>query len=237
MIALGELTVDGGVPLADTVNVLRQVLQAGPIAWLIVALSVVLAALALARLLSVRHGTLCPEELYLHVEEHVQAGQLRRALELTASDPSSLGVVLETVIKARDLPHRDIRQAAAEAAAEQSIRLSQRIGYISLIAAVAPMLGLLGTVSGMIRAFAAMSSGQALDPPQLAGAISEALITTYLGLTVAIPALVIHTVLRHRTTNIVLTLTALAEQLADLLAQHQTKPPNPLGKTPPTPYR
>ncbi|MFQ5490099.1 MAG: MotA/TolQ/ExbB proton channel family protein [Phycisphaerae bacterium] len=225
------------MPLADTVNILREVLNAGPIAWMIVALSVVLAALALARLLSIRHSTLCPEELYLHVTEHVEAGQLKQALELTTSDPSSLGVVLETVIKARALPPRDVRQAAADAAAEQYTRLSQRIGYISLIAAVAPMLGLLGTVSGMIRAFATMSSGQALDPPQLAGAISEALITTYLGLTVAIPALVIHTVLRHRATNIVLSLTALAEQLAELLARSKNAPRNAAGQAPAAPFR
>jgi len=216
-LSLAEVGVTAPRGLAD-VGVLDQIGQGGLIAWAIIGLSIILVALAIARLLSLRLGTLCPDELLLQVEEQAGAGRLGEAARTVGGDPSALAVVLDVVFRNRELAAGEARQQIQDAAAEQLIRLRQQISYIGLIAAVAPMLGLLGTVSGMIRAFDTMSTAElAPDHGQLAGAISEALITTYLGLTVAIPALVVHLVLRNRITNIVLRITAGAEQVNALI--------------------
>ncbi len=191
--------------------------EGGLVAWLIVALSVVLISLACMQLVTIRYSTQCPEELFLRIDEYLSRGQLPRAKELAGRDPSALALVAEAVLKSPALPRTELREIAHEATSEQSIRLNQRISYIGLIATIAPMLGLLGTVSGMIRAFSTMSAGQQPEATQLAAAISEALITTYLGLTVAIPALVLYLVLRNRATNITLRLATNAEHLVDRL--------------------
>ncbi|MCH7812862.1 MAG: MotA/TolQ/ExbB proton channel family protein [Planctomycetes bacterium] len=196
------------------VDLAEKLAQGGLIAWAIIGLSIALVALSVARLLAIRYSTQCPEELWLEIDEHLGQGRLAPATELAASDPSALARVLEAVFKETDRSGTSLKQRLEDAAAEQLVRLRQRISGIGLIAAIAPMMGLLGTVSGMIRAFETMSTSEtAPDPAQLAGAISEALITTYLGLTVAIPALVVHSVLRNKTTNIVLRISGYGEQL------------------------
>ena len=196
------------------VDLAEKLAQGGLIAWAIIGLSVALVALSVARLLAIRYSTQCPEELWLEIDEHLGQGRLAPAAELAATDPSALARVLEAVFKETDRSGASLKQRLDDAATEQLVRLRQRISGIGLIAAIAPMMGLLGTVSGMIRAFETMSTSEtAPDHAQLAGAISEALITTYLGLIVAIPALVVHSVLRNKTTNIVLRISGYAEQL------------------------
>lgn len=197
---------------------LRQMASGGVIAYAIMALSVMLLALSILFLLQLRHATQCPEELLEEVEAHVAQRRWGEATEMLSGDPSALAPVLEALLGRRGTSEARLEETLSEAAAEQSMILSQRIGYVGLIAAIAPMLGLLGTVSGMIRAFATMSaSSGATDASQLAGAISEALITTYLGLIVAIPALIVHTVLKHRVLGISLRIGEMGEQLITVL--------------------
>jgi biopolymer transport protein ExbB len=205
--------------LAD-VDIWRRIIDGGAIAWAIIGLSIALVALAIALFVSIRFGTQCPEELFLDVEEKVGSSRISTALKTVEDDPSALAVVLEQILRQRQLPRAELLSVAQEAASEQSIRLMQRVNYVGLIASIAPMMGLLGTVSGMIAAFAAMSTAEvAPDAGRLAGAISEALITTYLGLTVAIPALIVYTLLKHRTTNIILSVIAHGDLLVDRLCR------------------
>lgn len=93
-------------------------------------------------------------------------------------------------------------------------KLHQKVGYISLIAAVAPMLGLFGTVSGMIATFNVIASAQTQPKPaDLASGISQALVTTYEGLLVAIPLTVFFVIFRNRIVNIILEVGGLTEEL------------------------
>lgn len=186
------------------ITIMDQLRHGGVIGAVIVALSVVWVAVSAVLLLSLRFGMQCSDELFESVETHVRSRKLDAARGLLASDPSILAQVLGAVLSRRDAPPDRLREVLADAVAEQYVRLNQRISWISLIVAVAPMLGLFGTVSGMIKAFAAMAAAAGAPAPgELAGSISEALITTYLGLLVAIPALVMHAVLRHRILAIV----------------------------------
>jgi len=201
-------------------QIIEQLLKGGVIGLLIVALSVALLTLAIVHALTLRLAVQCPEELLDAAVDRLRQRKAEAAVRLVEEDPSALARVLAPVLRERGGDARRLREVLADAAAEQSLRLGQRISWIGVIAAVAPMLGLLGTVSGMVRAFAAMSaSGGAADPAVLAGAISEALITTYLGLVVAIPALVIHAALRQRVLAVVLRAGHLGERLIAVLME------------------
>ena len=197
------------------VDYVQAVLEGGVVAYTILGLSVVLMAATVAGLVTMREGTLCPTELFLEVSELLDGGRQEEAAAVVEADPSVLARVLETGLTRSDSDGPAATEVMHDAAGEEALRLMQRVSYIGLIAAVAPMLGLLGTVAGMIEAFATLeSSAAAPQTGALAGAISKALITTFLGLVVAIPALVVHLVMRNRVTAILLRVSELADRLA-----------------------
>ncbi len=217
------------LPLA-AIEILHQIASGGVVACAIIAVSVILLTLTVLYVIQLRDAAQCPDELLDEVESRVSKRRFDAAVELLAADPSALAGVLEVLIRRRAESEARLEEALSEAAAEQAMIMSQRVAYIGLIAAVSPMLGLLGTVSGMIRAFATMSATSGVtDASQLAGAISEALITTYLGLIVAIPALVVHTFLKHRVMNVTLHIGEMGEQLI------QTLRPSNSPRSSPTP--
>jgi biopolymer transport protein ExbB len=192
--------------------------KGGAIGWTILALSVFFLTISVVLALKLRLSEQCPDELLDEAGALSAGGDWKGVEELVASDPSALAAVLDSLIRRRSEVDLRLEDVLAESTAEQTTILNQRVAYVGLIAAVAPMLGLFGTVSGMIKAFATISASPAApDAPQLAGAISEALITTYLGLLVAMPALVVHTVLRHRVLAVGLRLIDMGEQFVDTL--------------------
>ena len=224
------------LPLA-AIEILHQIASGGVIAYAIIALSIILLTLTVLHAIQLRDAAQCPDELLEEVESRVSRRRFDAAVELLSADPSALGEVLEVLIRRRGESPARLEEALAEAAAEQTMIMSQRVAYTGLIAAVAPMLGLLGTVSGMIRAFATISDSSGVtDASRLAGAISEALITTYLGLIVAIPALVVHTFLKHRVMNITLRIGEMGEQLiATLCVSNNLRTGSTTAASPPKP--
>ena len=107
-----------------------------------------------------------------------------------------------------------IEKSIEEMGDEESIRLNQRIGWLSLISNVAPMMGLLGTVSGMVTAFNTIaSSGGQASPAELANGISQALLTTMFGLIVAIPVTAAFAFLRNRMVKTIIETGAIIEDL------------------------
>ena len=99
-------------------------------------------------------------------------------------------------------------------------KLEKFLGGLKIIAAVAPLMGLLGTVTGMIMTFQAITIFGAGDPQAMAGGISSALVTTVLGLLVAIPTVLLHTIVSARSSRIV---QLIEEQAAGIIAQHAEK--------------
>ncbi len=94
--------------------------------------------------------------------------------------------------------------------------IKKKISYLSLIGNIAPMLGLFGTVTGMIKAFNTIAAlGSAVSPADLAGGISQALVTTFLGLFVAIPSMIAYFMFRNRVVRITLEVGAIAEELVE----------------------
>ena len=104
-----------------------------------------------------------------------------------------------------------------EAGRQQATRLMRRLGVLETVAAVAPLLGLLGTVLGMIKVFAGISEAGLSNPEALSGGIGEAMITTAVGLSIGIPALVAHNWLSARAEQIIFELEVYASKVLDTL--------------------
>lgn len=165
----------------------------------LLALSLVMVYLVVEQILTLRKSELMPADVSDQVRDFLRKGRAADAAQLCRGRPSLLSFVLLNGLAELEGGWADVEKALEEALAEQSARLMRRIEYLSVIGNIAPMIGLLGTVTGMIFAFqrVAMSEGAA-GAPELAEGIYQALVTTVGGLIVAIPSLAAFAVFRNR---------------------------------------
>lgn len=188
--------------------------KSGVIGILIIVLSVVALAVIIENMVTLKREKLAPPELIDEVQALFDEGQYQEAMELCENEPCFFTRVAGAGISKIGHPFEVIQQSIGEMGDEESIRLHQKIGWLSLIATVAPMMGLLGTVSGMIKSFNVIaSSGGQANPADLARGISEALLTTLLGLIVAIPTSASFAYLRNRLVRTVIEVGAIVEDL------------------------
>jgi biopolymer transport protein ExbB len=153
-------------------------------------LSFALVALLVMCFLQIRREALMPKALREGFEAHLDAKEFQQAYDLAKADDSYLGHVLAAGMSKIQSGHAVAAEAMHEAEDEEAMKLEHKISYVSLIGALAPMFGLLGTVDGMVGAFMVIAkSATAPKPSELAIGISQALITTLIGLWLAIPAI------------------------------------------------
>lgn len=177
----------------------RALLRAGGlIGYVIIALSIALVALIVEHVLTVRKRTMIPPGLAEEVQKLVAAGQLPQALETAQKDPSFLGYLLSAGLHEAPFGHASAEKAMEDAAIEQSARLSRKIEYFSLIGVLGPLLGLMGTVWGMIQAFSEFAEKANPQTADFAPGISEALVTTMFGLLLSVPAQTAFALCRNR---------------------------------------
>jgi len=162
-------------------------------------LSFILVALLVMCFLQIRKSVLLPAELSEQFEQHLEAKEYQPAFELAKNDESYLGHVLSAGMGKLQQGYPAALEAMEEAQGEEQMKLEHKISYVSLIGALAPMLGLLGTVTGMVSSFKKIADnpGVAPKPDQLAGGISTALVTTLIGLWIAIPAVLFFQMFRN----------------------------------------
>ena len=177
----------------------RGLLQAGGvIGYVTIALSVAMVALIVEHLLTIRRKSLIPEGFAEKCQKLIASGQMAQAEALCREQSSLLSYVVGIGLQEADLGTDSMVKAMEDAVAEQSARLIRKIEYLSLIGAIGPMLGLTGTVWGMIQAFAEFAEKVAPRTADFAPSISEALVTTMFGLLVAVPAQVAFAMFRNR---------------------------------------
>jgi biopolymer transport protein ExbB len=170
----------------------------------LIGLSLTAAYLVFDNILSLRKADLFPEPLADEVQTLLLAGRIDQAMERCRSQPSILSFVMGQGLREAENGWSETEKALEEALAEQAARLYRRVEYLSVIGALAPMLGLLGTVTGMLMAFqeVALSQGSA-GAAELAEGIYQALVTTVVGLIIAIPALGAFAIFRNRVDQLV----------------------------------
>jgi biopolymer transport protein ExbB len=191
----------------------RALLEAGGvIGYLTIALSVAMVALIVEHLLSIRRASLMPPGLAENCRQLVAASQLAQAEQLCREQPSFLGFVVGAGLQEAALGYDAVEKAMEDAAHEQAARLFRKIEYLSVIGTIAPMLGLMGTVWGMIQAFGEFSDKANPQVSEFAPGISHALVTTLFGLLVAIPSLAAFAIFRNRIDEYVAETSLQAEQ-------------------------
>ena len=203
---MARLAVDPGrgsllAVLIDTKSLPERVPEGGYVGYTIIGLGAIAALIAVVRWLIVFVQT-----------RKVLAQQKREE----ADTGNALGRVLRVFEENRDADTETLELKLDEAVMRETTQLERYIWLVKVVSVVAPLLGLLGTVTGMIRTFQAITLFGAGDPKMMAGGISEALVTTMLGLTVAIPLVLLHALLASSTKRIV---DVLDEQSAGLIAR------------------
>ena len=194
-------------------NVLRD---AGMIGWVIIFVSVVALSLIIEHFVSIRRDKLAPPELVDQMHELFDQENYQEAIELCEAEPTPFTNVVGAALHRMTGGFEAMEAAVGEVGEEESVKLHQKISYLSLIGTIAPMLGLFGTVTGMILAFTIIAEKKgAADPGDLAIGISQALITTFLGLFVAIPTMVFFFFFRNKVVMLVLEMGALTGELFD----------------------
>ncbi|MFP6658894.1 MAG: MotA/TolQ/ExbB proton channel family protein [Pirellulales bacterium] len=197
-------------------NVLSWMIEALGIGYCIIflALSFTLVALFVMNLLTARRDNVVPIHLVEGFEAHLNEKRYQEAYELAKADESFLGQVLSAGLGKLSAGYGQAIEAMQEVGEEENMKLEHKLSYMALIGTVSPMLGLFGTVHGMIESFRVIALSDATPKAQeLADGISKALWTTLVGLAIAIPAIAAYNILRNRVARLVLEVGILSEGL------------------------
>jgi len=189
----------------------------GGFMWPIILCSVAAVAIVLERLWALQSNRVIPHDLSQKVWNWVEADQVSDKLILALRQNSPLGQLLAIGIANRDRPRALMVERMQDGGRHVVHDLERFLNSLGTIAAVSPLLGLLGTVAGIIHAFNAITANGIGDPRVLSGGIGEALITTAAGLSVAIPSLIAYRFLRGKVERLVVRMEKEAMQLVDAL--------------------
>lgn len=180
----------------------ERVNQGGPVGYVIIVLGIIALLLAIERIITL----------------NIMGAKVSKQSATSTPDLGNpLGRVLNIYNENKDIDSETLQLKLDEAILKEEPNINARLAFIKIISMVAPLLGLLGTVVGMITTFQAITLFGAGDPKTMAGGISTALVTTVLGLTVAIPTVLLHSIVNGRAQNI---MHVLSEQSAGLIADH-----------------
>jgi biopolymer transport protein ExbB len=178
------------------------------------ALSFSLVALFVMNVLLARRENMLPSDLIDNFGSLLNSKKYQEAYELAKNDESFLGRVLSAGLARVSSGYEKAIEAMQEVGEEENMRLEHRLSYLALIGTVAPMFGLLGTVDGMVQAFEVIrDSTTSPKPNELAAGIATALVTTLVGLWLAIPAIMAFNILRNRIGRLVLEVGIVSENL------------------------
>lgn len=178
-----------------------------------------LVALIVMNILAGRRDQIVPAALVEAFEAHVNEKRYQEAYELAKSDESMLGHVLAAGMAKLSGGYDEAVKAMQDAGEEDNMKIEQRLSYVALCGQVGPMFGLLGTVDGMVQAFNKIASMNVTPKPsELADGIGTALVTTMVGLWVAIPAIAFHHFMRNRFQKMVAEVGMISDDLMKRIA-------------------
>jgi biopolymer transport protein ExbB len=193
-----------------------EIVRAGGLMmWPIILCSVVAAAIILERLWTLQERRVLPPELTRRVWQLIEGNQITEPMIHALEQNSPLGKLLAVGLLNRHRPRTMLMERLEDTGRHVVHELERYLNTLGTIAGVSPLLGLLGTVTGIIKAFNAIQAGGAGDPRALSGGIAEALVATAAGLCVAIPSLFAYRYLRGRVERIVVAMEKDSIRLAD----------------------
>ena len=181
---------------------LDLIIKGGVVIYPIILCSIIALAIFFERLWILRKKAVIPSDLVTDVEEQIIKKNIAGAMAICEKSDSSIAKIFLAGFKNSGKGMWLVKEAIEERGGRESVILEKNVGILSTIANLSPLLGLLGTVSGMIKTFNVVSQGGG-NPSLLAGGIAEALITTAAGLCVAIPVLVGYRILKDKAESLI----------------------------------
>jgi len=199
------------------------ILRGGFFMYPIIICSIIALAVFFERLWVLRRDNIIPDEFILTIKNHLKKKELQDSIILCQNNMSSIAKIFLAGLKNCQKGMWMVKEAIEERGAREATILERNVGILSTIANLTPLLGLLGTVSGMIRTFNAISVHGIGNPAPLAGGIAEALITTATGLCVAIPTLVCHRFLKDKASLLIFEMEENSIRLIELIESNREK--------------
>jgi biopolymer transport protein ExbB len=181
--------------------------------------SIIAVAIFIERLWNLRWNCVIPSGFLNEAEVLIRSERIPDAISLCQRSRSSMARILLVGIKNFGRKREVIKEYLEEVGRQESASLERFVEGLGTISGVSTLLGLLGTISGMIKIFSGISAQTVVNPGSLAGGISEALITTYAGLSVAIPTLVMYKYLQSKTNALILQMEEHSIRLMELLKE------------------
>ncbi len=197
--------------------------KGGPVMYPIILCSILALAIIIERLYHLNKARIDTRDFMNNIEVTIKRNRIAEAIKICDDTPGPIARIVKAGIIKHDRPRQEIREAIEDAGHQEVPRLERHIGLLATIGHVSPLLGLLGTVTGMVRAFQVIQekavSFNPVSPGDLAGGIWEALLTTVAGLIVAIPTAVVYNYLVNRVDEFVLEMERSATELINILSQ------------------
>ncbi len=182
-----------------------QLLQAGgTVGWFIIACSVVSLALIIQNFMEIRRDKLCPPELLGELEALCQDRHFEEARSLCAQEKSFFTNMVGAALAKVSQGYDEMKKSMEDIGNEESFKLAVKISWLNLLGQVGPLLGLFGTVTGMITAFQVIEQKKTPSPADLARGVYEALVTTCQGLVVGIPVLCMYFYFRNKVGGLII---------------------------------
>ncbi|MBX7157037.1 MAG: MotA/TolQ/ExbB proton channel family protein [Verrucomicrobiae bacterium] len=191
--------------------------QGGPVMYLLALASIFTIALVVEGFFLLRFKKLCPPEQIQNSKTLILQNRFQELWNQCQEHPSYLSALLKAALSRLGRGHDVVEHATQMAALRQATLLKSRISYLSAIGVVTPMIGLTGTVIGMIKAFAVLGSAGIADPGALSARIAEVLTATAGGLVIAIPAFIFFYLLKNRLITVLTLADATINDLIDLI--------------------
>ena len=198
-------------------------LAGGPVMWPILLCSIFALAIILEKIWYLHKIKIDTQEFLSSILDKIKRHQIKEALEICDKTKSPISHILKAGILKYDRTREQIKEAIEDASLYEIPRLEKNLSVLATLAHISPLLGLLGTVTGMVRCFqtiqAKATSFHPVSPGDLAGGIWEALLTTVAGLIVAIPTFVAYNYLVNRINNFILDMEKASTELINFLTE------------------
>ena len=185
--------------------------------WPLLACSVLIIAFSIERSWFLQKRLICPDGLSNQIKTLMDNDMIDKRDAEEISNLSSLGFLLINCIKYKNLPRENLESKIEEKATEVQYSLERNLTVLATTATISPLIGLLGTVVGMITAFTGLTETSGANPDLLAAGISQALITTAFGLLIAVPGLVLHKYFEHKIKYLLISLQTEVSDFIDII--------------------
>ena len=203
----------------DFTETVSQIIQkSGLFIYPLILCSIVGLAIFIQKFWQLRDKNILPEKFLDLLYNFLNHGEIKEAALLCHENNSSISRIAAAGIDSRSSEKEELLERLQQAGQNEAIDMARYIEGLGAISTVSTLLGLLGTISGMIKIFSVISTQDIVNPPALAGGISEALYTTAIGLSIAIPAFIAYKYISGRYEELVTTLEQESKKIAELIS-------------------